>query len=158
MKTDEFWMKKALKLAQAAADRGEVPVGAIIVKGGEMVASASNRREQWHTPLGHAELIALQRASQKLKAWRLLGCTLYVTLEPCVMCAGALVQSRVDRVVFGAFDLKGGAMKSLFQIGADERLNHRIQIDHGVLEAECAASLKTFFKDRRLAKKAVSKK
>ncbi len=154
MKSDEFWMKKALKLAQRAAERGEVPVGALVVRNGEQVASASNRREQWHTPLGHAELIALQRASQKLQAWRLLGCTLYVTLEPCVMCAGALVQSRIERVVYGAKDPKGGAMHSLFKIGEDERLNHRIETVSGVLEEECSQILKDFFKSRRLSKKA----
>jgi tRNA(adenine34) deaminase len=153
MKSDEYWMRKALKLAAEAATRGEVPVGALLVKDGEVVATASNRREQWQTPLGHAELIALQRASQKLKAWRLLGCTLYVTLEPCVMCAGALVQARVDRVVYGATDPKGGAVHSLFQIGSDSRLNHQIALSRGVLEDECSQILKEFFKNRRALNK-----
>jgi len=149
MKSHEFWMQKALRLAQKAASRGEVPVGAVIVRGDEQVSSASNRREEWHTPLGHAELIALQRASQSLKAWRLLDCTLYVTLEPCVMCAGALVQARVDRVIYGATDPKGGGMKSLYQIGTDPRLNHRLELIGGVLEQECSQILKDFFKIRR---------
>lgn len=149
MKSHEFWMQKALKLAEKAASRGEVPVGAIIVRGDEKVSSASNRREEWHTPLGHAELIALQRASQSLKAWRLLGCTLYVTLEPCVMCAGALVQARVDRVIYGAHDPKGGGLKSLYQIGTDPRLNHRFELIGGVMAQECSQVLKDFFKLKR---------
>ncbi len=149
MKSHEFWMQKALKLAEKAASRGEVPVGAIIVRDDEKVSSASNRREEWHTPLGHAELIALQRASQSLKAWRLLGCTLYVTLEPCVMCAGALVQARVDQVVYGAHDPKGGGLKSLYQIGTDPRLNHRFELIGGVMEQECSQVLKDFFKLKR---------
>jgi tRNA(adenine34) deaminase len=149
----EFWMRKALKLAAKAASRGEVPVGAVLVRKGQQLTIASNRREEWHTPLGHAELIVLQRASQNLKAWRLLGCTLYVTLEPCTMCAGALVQARVERVVFGALDPKGGGMHSLYQIGRDPRLNHQIEVISGVLEAECSQLLKDFFKNRRLEKK-----
>jgi tRNA(adenine34) deaminase len=149
MKSHEFWMKKALKLAEKAASRGEVPVGAILVRGGEEITCASNRREEWHTPLGHAELIALQRASQSLKAWRLLDCTLYVTLEPCVMCAGALVQARVSRVVYGATDPKGGGLHSLYQIGTDPRLNHRFELIGGILEPECSQVLKDFFKKRR---------
>ena len=154
MKSDEFWMKKALKLAQKAALRGEVPVGAVLVRGDSAVSSASNRREQWHTPLGHAELIALQRASRDLKAWRLLDCTLYVTLEPCVMCAGAMVQGRIKKIVYGAKDPKGGAIESLFQIASDSRLNHQIEIVSGVLEKECGQLLKDFFKQRRADQKA----
>lgn len=153
MKTDDFWMQKALHLAEKAALRGEVPVGAVIVKDGQLIASASNRREEWQTPLGHAELIAVQRASQKLQAWRLVGCTLYVTLEPCVMCAGALIQSRVERVVFGALDPKGGAVHSLFEMGQDKRLNHRFEATGRVLEAECSEILRSFFKKRRQDKK-----
>ena len=148
---DEFWMQKALLLADRAAAEDEVPVGAILVKDGKMIARASNKREQWNSPIGHAEIIVLQRASQKLGAWRLSGTTLYVTLEPCVMCAGALVQARVERVVFGAYDPKGGALKTLYQIGEDPRLNHRLEIRGSVLEAECAQKLKTFFKKKRLS-------
>ena len=150
----QFWMRKALKLAAQAGARGEVPVGAVLVRDGQQVATASNRREELHTPLGHAELLALQGASQSLKAWRLLGCTLYVTLEPCPMCAGALVQARVDRVVFGALDPKGGGLQSLYHIGQDSRLNHQFEVISGVLESECSKLLKTFFKKRRLDKKA----
>ncbi len=149
MRPHEFWMEKALKLARKAAERGEVPVGALIVCNDKLISKASNRREEWHTPLGHAEIIALQRASQTLKAWRLLNCTLYVTLEPCVMCAGALVQARVSRVVYGATDPKGGGLKSLYQIGTDPRLNHRFELIGGVMEQECSQALKDFFKQRR---------
>lgn len=153
MKSDEFWMKKAIKLAQKAALRGEVPVGALLVQGESAVSLASNRREQWHTPLGHAELIALQRASQALNSWRLLNCTLYVTLEPCVMCAGALVQARIHRLVYGATDPKGGGIQSLYQIANDSRLNHQVEVVSGVCEQECAQLLKDFFKQRRVERK-----
>ena len=146
---DEFWMGKALELARKAEKLGEVPVGALLVVNGEMVSKAMNRRETWTTPLGHAELICLQRASQKLKSWRILDATLYVTLEPCVMCSGALVQARVGRVVYGAKDPKGGAVNSLFQIGSDPRLNHKFEVTSGVLENECSEILKNFFKSRR---------
>jgi tRNA(adenine34) deaminase len=152
MKTHDFWMEKALRLARKAAERGEVPVGAVLVRGEQLISKASNRREQWHTPLGHAELIALQRASQKLEAWRLIDCTLYVTLEPCVMCAGALVQARVSRVIYGAHDPKGGGVQSLFQIGSDPRLNHRFELIGGVMEQECSQLLKDFFTLRRQKK------
>ncbi len=147
---DELWMSRALVLARKAAEKGEVPVGALIVKEGKLISQAGNRRESWKTSLGHAELIAIQRASTKLDAWRLIGCTLYVTLEPCVMCAGSLVQSRVERVVYGASDPKGGAMGSLFQIGQDPRLNHQIATKGGVLAEESAKILKAFFKQQRL--------
>lgn len=146
---DELWMGRALILARKAAEKGEVPVGALIVKDGKLISQAGNRRETWKTSLGHAELIAIQRASTKLDAWRLLGCTLYVTLEPCVMCAGSLVQSRVQRVVFGASDPKGGAMGSLFQIGNDHRLNHQIEILGGILQKDCGEILKNFFRQQR---------
>lgn len=149
LKTDEFWMRKALKLAARAAHRGEVPVGAVLVHNNEPLAWARNRREELHSPLGHAELISLQKASQKLQSWRLLNSTLYVTLEPCVMCAGAIQQSRVSRVVFGAFDPKAGALSSLYKIGEDNRLNHRFEVTGGVLQDECAKLLKDFFKARR---------
>ena len=146
---DALWMSRALVLAKKAAEKGEVPVGALIVKDGKLISMAGNRREAWKTSLGHAELIAIQRASAKLGAWRLSGCTLYVTLEPCVMCAGSLVQSRITRVVYGTSDPKGGAMGSLFQIGQDPRLNHQIEIVGDILREECSEILKTFFKQRR---------
>lgn len=147
---DHFWMKRALALAEKAATAGEVPVGAVIVKDGKPLAQARNQRESMNSPLGHAEILAIHRASQKLKSWRLAGCTLYVTLEPCVMCAGAIVQSRIDRVVFGATDPKGGAVKSLYEILQDQRLNHRSQVTDNILSQPCGEVLSQFFKKRRL--------
>jgi tRNA(adenine34) deaminase len=143
------WMKKALQLAIKAGSAGEVPVGAVIVRDGKPISSARNRREELQSPLGHAEILALQGASKKLGTWRLSDCTMYVTLEPCVMCAGGLWQSRIGRVVFGAFDPKGGALGSLYKIHSDERLNHRYEITTGVMADECAQLLKDFFKLRR---------
>ena len=151
-KSDEYWMKKALKLASRAALKGEVPVGAVLVQNGKAISWALNRREQLTSPLGHAELIVLQKASQHFKSWRLLDTTLYVTLEPCVMCAGAIQQARVSRVVFGAFDPKAGALHSLYKIGQDPRLNHRFDVVGGVMEHDCAQVLKDFFRARRLDK------
>ena len=150
---DAYWMKYALKGAAMAARRDEVPVGAVLVYQGQVIAKAYNRREEWHTPLGHAELICLHRASQKLKKWRLSEATLYVTLEPCVMCSGALVQARIGRLVFGAYDPKGGAAHSLYQICHDSRLNHRMEVVGGVLEQECSEELKIFFRKKRQQKK-----
>lgn len=146
---DAKWMRRALVLAEKAAARGEVPVGAILVKDNQVLSMASNQKEKWQTCLGHAELIAIQRASQKLGAWRLLGATLYVTLEPCVMCAGALVQARISRLVYGAADPKGGAVDSLFKIGQDSRLNHRIEVTAGVQSELCSSQLSGFFRKRR---------
>lgn len=150
---DEHWMSEALKLAQKAADLGEVPVGALIVKDGKLLSEGFNCRETKANPLGHAELIAIQEASRRLNAWRLIDCTLYVTLEPCVMCSGALVQSRIGRVVYGTVDPKGGGLTSLYQIGQDKRLNHQLEISSGVLNVECGEILKSFFKQRRLENK-----
>jgi tRNA(adenine34) deaminase len=151
---DLFWMKKCLDLAQRAGDRGEVPVGACLIsETGELISKGFNLRESLLSPLAHAELLAIQKASKKKKTWRLPGTTLYVTLEPCPMCMGALVQARVQRLVFGAFDPKAGAAKTLFQIGSDKRLNHQIEILGGVLENECSSLLKDFFKDLRKKKK-----
>lgn len=146
-------MNQALKLAQRAAEHGEVPVGAVIVQdapqGPRRVAGAFNQKETLHTPLGHAEILAIHRASRRLGRWRLTDCTLYVTLEPCVMCAGAIVQARIGRVVFGALDPKGGAVESLFRVLSDQRLNHRCEF-HGGLGAEAAGKmLREFFRNRR---------
>lgn len=151
MRLDQFWMRRALSLARQAAAKDEVPVGAILVAsdGKTVLGKALNRRESWATPLGHAELIALHRASQKLQSWRLVDSTLYVTLEPCLMCAGALVQARVKRVVFGATDPKGGAVQSLFEVLQDSRLNHRCQVTGGILAAECGAILSEYFRQKR---------
>lgn len=146
---DVFWMRKALQLAIKAGSQGEVPVGAVLIRNGKLVSSARNRREELQSPLGHAEILTLHGAAKKLGTWRLSDCTLYVTLEPCVMCAGGLWQSRIGRVVFGAHDPKGGALGSLYQIHSDQRLNHRYDITTGVLADECAQLLKDFFKDRR---------
>jgi len=146
---DEFWMSKALKLAKKAELQDEVPVGAILVIDDQAISWGFNKKEQWHSPLGHAELITLQKASQKLKKWRLSDATLYVTLEPCVMCAGALIQARIHRLVYGTQDPKGGAISSLFEIGTDKRLNHQIEITNGVLQKECSQILTNFFKKKR---------
>jgi tRNA(adenine34) deaminase len=151
VRQDEFWMRKALELAQKAGERDEVPIGALLIgsDGTSILAKAMNRKEEWMTPLGHAELIALHRASQKRRAWRLSGSTLYVTLEPCVMCAGALWQARVSRVVFGASDPKGGGVRSLYQVLEDPRLNHQCEVLGGVLANECGALLSNYFRGKR---------
>lgn len=142
-------MRHALALADRAAALGEVPVGAVVVFENAVIAEGYNERESQPSALAHAEILALERATAKLGRWRLTGCTLYVTLEPCVMCAGALVQSRVDRVVYGAKDAKAGAVESLYQVLSDTRLNHRPAITAGVLNEECGAKLSNFFKSRR---------
>ena len=146
---EEVYMRAALKQARAAAEEGEVPVGAVIVAGGRIIARAHNQRERLKDPTAHAEMIALTQAAAALESWRLDGATLYVTLEPCLMCAGALVQARVERVVFGALDPKAGACGSLYQVGLDTRLNHTFELEGGLLEAECAELLQDFFRDRR---------
>jgi tRNA(adenine34) deaminase len=145
----EQYMRLALAEAKAAAEEGEIPVGALAVKNGEVVAAARNRRESARDPTAHAELIAIQAAAQALGAWRLSGVTLYVTLEPCAMCAGALVLARVDKVVFGTRDPKAGAAGSLMNLLQDPRLNHRAEIVEGVLAEECSELLKGFFKRLR---------
>jgi tRNA(adenine34) deaminase len=148
--TDEKFMQLALKKARQAALLGEVPVGAVLVgPEGQILSQVGNKRETLNSTLGHAELMAIHRACQKLDSWRLIDCTLYVTLEPCFMCAGALVQSRIGRVVFGALDPKGGALLSLAQLGQDTRLNHQFEITAGVLAEECSQILKNFFKKKR---------
>lgn len=150
---DLKFMKLALRLAQQSEEKGEVPIGAIVVgKNGEILSKATNLRESVHSVLGHAELVAIHRANQKLKSWRLIDCTLYVTLEPCLMCAAALVQSRISRVVFGTQDPKGGGLGSLMNLSNDPRLNHRFEIHSGVLQTECSEQLKTFFKKKRNSK------
>jgi tRNA(adenine34) deaminase len=151
-KNDEFWMARTLELARRAADRGEVPIGAIIVHEGECIGTGFNWRETGRSPLAHAELIAIQKAAKHLNRWRLIGCTLYVNLEPCVMCAGAIVNSRIDRVVYGAIDPKAGAVESLYKILGDQRLNHRPQITGGVLGMESGAIISEFFASLRKKK------
>lgn len=142
-------MKRALDLAQAAGAQGEVPVGAVVVKDGQIVGEGANAREQANDALRHAEMDAISAACKALGTWRLTGCTLYVTLEPCLMCAGAIWQSRLDKVVYGATDPKAGAMGSLYKVHEDARLNHRLPVETGVLADECGKILKDFFKARR---------
>lgn len=143
-------MREALQEARRAADEGEVPVGAIVVDpNGVLLARARNRREADADPTAHAEVVALRAASSARGQWRLTGATLYVTLEPCPMCAGALVNARVSRVVFGCTDPKAGALATLYSLGTDARLNHRFEVTSGVLAEECAAVLKGFFAVRR---------
>ncbi|WP_413586030.1 tRNA adenosine(34) deaminase TadA [Bdellovibrio sp. HCB274] len=147
---DKKWMRKAFKLAQKAGKNGEVPIGAVLISPtGELLSQAANVRETLHTPLGHAELLCLHRAAKKLASWRLEDCTLYVTLEPCVMCAGAIQQARVGRVVYAAKDSKGGAVESLYQVLSDSRLNHQVAVTTGVLEQECSQLISDFFQNRR---------
>ena len=148
-KRDELYMERALDLAKEAAARGEVPVGAVVVQDDIIIAEAFNRRESWHDPTAHAEVLAIRAAAARLKSWRLEGTTLYVTLEPCPMCAGAMVLARVERLVYGADDPKGGAVRSLYRLADDDRLNHRLQITAGVLADECSAALKHFFRQKR---------
>jgi tRNA(adenine34) deaminase len=144
MRHDKDFMRLAMEEAAQAAELGEVPVGAIIVHRGQIIARGFNRREAWHDPCAHAELLAIRRAAEHLGSWRLDQCSLYVTLEPCVMCAGAILNARLPRVVYGARDAKAGAVRSLFALLEDPRLNHRVQVS-SVLADECAASLSAFF-------------
>jgi tRNA(adenine34) deaminase len=153
MSTDAVFMREALRLAEAAAARGDVPVGAVVVRDGVIVGSGANTRERDHDPTGHAEVIALREACAAAQRWRVDGATLYVTLEPCPMCAGTLVNARVARVVFGATDAKAGAVRSLYRLCDDERLNHRLEVESGVLAEECAAVLKRFFAEARARRK-----
>ncbi len=149
MSEDEAFMQQALALAREAAALGEIPVGAVAVHEGRIVGTGFNRREVDRNPLAHAELMALEAAAQALGAWRLTGVTLYVTLEPCAMCAGALVQSRVTRLVFGAMDPKAGAVGSLYNLAEEPRHNHRLQVASGVLADESRLLLKGFFERLR---------
>jgi tRNA(adenine34) deaminase len=146
---DRFWMTEALAEAQRAAEIGEVPIGAVIVwegeAGAELIGRGHNRREIDGDPLAHAELLAIRQAAGRMGGWRLTGCTIYVTLEPCAMCAGALVNSRIERLVYGAADPKAGYCGTLGNLVQDPRLNHRLAVTAGVLEAESAALLRGFF-------------
>ncbi|MEV0613396.1 tRNA adenosine(34) deaminase TadA [Nonomuraea sp. NPDC050404] len=149
--THEGAMRVALEEAVAAGDRGEIPVGAVVLgPEGEVLSAAGNDRESAADPTAHAEILALREAAAACGEWRLSGCTLVVTLEPCTMCAGAAVLARVDRIVYGATDEKGGAVGSLWDVVRDRRLNHRPEVIMGVLGAECGAVLKRFFATRRI--------
>ncbi len=158
---DEDYMHMALEEARRAERLGEVPIGAVVVyrpmdpatrrplAEPRIVAKACNLRETTHDPAGHAEFLALKQASAELHAWRLTGCTVYVTLEPCIMCAGLMHQARVDRCVYGASDQKAGALGTLYAINEDTRLNHTFEVASGVLSDDCAALLQRFFKNKR---------
>jgi tRNA(adenine34) deaminase len=146
---DARWMQDALRLAEAAREADEVPVGCVIVHEGRVVARAHNQRETLRDPTAHAEMIAITQAADALDSWRLDGCTLYVTLEPCAMCAGAMVLARLDRLVYGADDPKAGAVASVFRLLDEPRLNHRVRLTGGVLAEPCGAVLTAFFQGKR---------
>ncbi|MDH3978068.1 MAG: tRNA adenosine(34) deaminase TadA [Gammaproteobacteria bacterium] len=147
--TDEAWMRHALALAQSAEQAGEVPVGAVLVQDGNIIAEGTNSPIAGHDPTAHAEIQALRRAGQSLQNYRLLNTVLYVTMEPCPMCAGALVNARVSRLVYGAPDMRVGAAGSVFDIVQSPQVNHRLEVTGGVLEEECRTLLQTFFRSRR---------
>ena len=149
----EKFMKAALKEAQKAYDKLEVPVGCVIVKDGKIIARAHNLKETKTDTTKHAEILAIQKASKKLKSWRLLDCDMYVTLEPCSMCAGAVINSRIRKVYYGAHDEKTGAIGSVFNLLEDYTLNHKVEYESGILEQECEEILKDFFKKLRKMKK-----
>lgn len=147
-------MRRAIELGELAAAQDEVPVGAVIYRGSEIIAEAANNREASGDPVGHAELLAISEAGKKLGAWRLNDCTLAVTLEPCPMCAGALVNARLGRLIYGTTDPKAGACHTLYRIPTDNRLNHKVEVIGGVMADECAKLLKDFFRRRRNENKA----
>lgn len=147
--TDVFYMQRAIQLAEAAARNQEVPVGAVLVLNDEIIGEGSNQPIQMHDPSAHAEMIALRSASEKIKNYRLVNTTLYVTLEPCLMCVGAIVHARVKRVVYGAPDPKTGAVASVFPLGESKQLNHRVEYQGGILAEACGELLKQFFRERR---------
>ena len=147
--TDERYMVNAIDQAYIAEENGDVPIGCVIVYANRVIAKAYNQRQQLNDPTAHAEIIALTQAAEFVGNWRLNGCTIYVTLEPCPMCAGALVLGRIDRLVYGCDDPKAGACKSLYNIVQDERLNHRLEVTSGVLADKCGRQLQEFFQRRR---------
>ncbi len=146
---DRRYMRMALDQAVLGQALGEVPIGAVVILDGQVVAQAHNLREAWQDPTAHAEVVAIREAANRLGTWRLTGATLYVTLEPCSMCAGAMILARIGRLVFGAMDPKAGACGSMFNIPEDRRLNHRIEVSSGVMEPESQALLQAFFKRLR---------
>jgi len=149
MPTDAAWMRRAIELARACAAHGDVPIGAVVVRDDAEIATAGNERELRADPTAHAEILALRAASEAIGTWRLEGCTLYVTLEPCAMCAGAIVLARLDRVVFGAADPKAGFTGSLGNLVQDDRLNHRVELTGGVEAKASGDLLRAFFRERR---------
>lgn len=151
---DKAYMEMALEEARAAGRLGEIPIGAVLVSAGEVIASAHNMRETWQDATAHAEVIAIREACSELGSWRLEGCTLYVTVEPCPMCSGAIVNSRISRVVYGCPDIRAGGAESIFNILTNRNLNHQAEVTAGVLEEECALLMQEFFRTRRLENKA----
>jgi tRNA(adenine34) deaminase len=149
-KQDEQYMQIAIEQARIAEENGDVPIGAVIVRENRIIGKAYNQREQLQDPTAHAEIIALTQAAAALENWHLNGCTIYVTLEPCPMCAGALVLSRMERLVYGCDDPKAGACKSLYNIVQDARLNHRLEVTSGVLAEQCSKLLRDFFSQKRV--------
>lgn len=154
-KQDNYWMQYAITLANKAWQQGEVPVGAVIIKAGELVAEGWNQVITLNDPSAHAEVMAMRAAGQALQNYRQTDTTLYVTLEPCCMCAGAMIHARIGRVVFGAYDAKTGAAGSRFNLLQDERHYHQLTVQGGLLESECVAQIQAFFKERRAVKKAL---
>jgi len=152
-KDDNYWMGLAIRAAKRAGARGEVPIGAVVVRDDLVLGSGYNLREKSLDPTSHAEMTAIRKAAKKAGNWRLLGATLYVTLEPCPMCMGAIILARLERVVFGCHDPKAGAAGSLYDLSNDARLNHRVALTSGVRGEECAALLSSFFAALRLTKK-----
>lgn len=150
---DEYWMRYALQLADNAQQQGEVPVGAVLVKDNQIIGEGWNQSIRLHDPSAHAEMMAIRNAGKKLQNYRLVGSCLYVTLEPCTMCAGLLIHSRIRRLVFGASDFKTGAVGSLYNLLGDNRVNHHIEVKGSVLAQECGDKLSAFFKLRREQKK-----
>ena len=151
-KTKEYFMKEALKEAEKAYKKLEVPVGAIIVKDGKIIARAYNQKESKTDTTKHAEILAIQKASKKLKSWRLIDCEMYVTLEPCTMCAGAIINSRIKKVYIGAMDEKTGAVGSVLNLFEDYKFNHKPEVEKGILKEDCESLLKQFFKELRKLK------
>ena len=154
---EKNFMKEALKEAKKAYDKDEVPVGAVIVKDGKIISRAYNVKENKKDTTCHAEILAIKKASKKLDSWRLEGCSMYVTLEPCPMCAGAIIQSRLDKVVIGTMDYKTGACGSVLNLLKDYKFNHNVEIENGIMQEECEKILQVFFKDLRIKKKNCNK-
>ena len=153
MQEKELFMKEALKEAKKAYDKLEIPVGAVIVKDGKIIARAHNQKETKCDTTNHAEILAIQKASKKLNSWRLIDCEMYVTLEPCSMCAGAIINSRIKKVYIGTMDEKTGAVGSVFNLFNDYKFNHKVDFETGILKNECEDILKSFFKELRKIKK-----
>ena len=149
MEIYEKYMKEAIREANLAALEDEVPIGCIVVKNGEIISKAHNQRDKANNPLGHAETLAIKKASEVLNDWQLVGCDLYVTIEPCIMCAGAIIQSRINKVIYGAPDLRGGAFGSSINVLDAKDINHRPEVIGGVLADECSQIIKDYFKSKR---------